>query len=89
MMPNIESAACEVLLSYPVKRAAFFGLHIDLLTFDSLEREAKPRFRKSVLCDLAAHGYHTVRYDVIWDTAQNPIPELLHSLQTQLSKDDT
>ena len=25
MSPNIESAACNVLMKYPVKRAAFFG----------------------------------------------------------------
>ena len=94
MMGNIEPMACEVLRSYPVKRAAFFGSaargdmteqsdidilveflpgrggvdfeffglhvdlekafsrHVDLLTFDALETEAKPRFRENVLRDV-------------------------------------
>ncbi len=91
---NIEPIAREVLLSYPVRRAAlfgsaargdmkddsdidmiveflpgrggvnfeFFGLlvdleealgrHVDLLTFNALETEAKPRFRENVMRDV-------------------------------------
>ena len=91
---NIESVACDVLRSYPVKRAAFFGsiargdisdnsdidmlieflpgrggvefeffglhidleeafgCHVDLITYDALEYEAKPRFRENVLRDV-------------------------------------
>ena len=86
---DIDSAACDVLRLYPVKRAAFFGsaahgempeesdidilveflpntrgieffglcidleevfgCHVDLIAYDALENEAKPRFRENVL----------------------------------------
>ena len=34
--------------------------------------------------NLAAHGYHIMNLDVIWDTVQNSIPELLVFLKEQL-----
>jgi uncharacterized protein with HEPN domain len=34
--------------------------------------------------NFAAHGYHIMNLDVIWDTVQNSIPELLVFLEEQL-----
>ena len=36
--------------------------------------------------NLAAHGYHTMSLNIIWDTTQIFIPELLKFLQTQLDE---
>ena len=35
--------------------------------------------------NLAAHGYHTMSLNIIWETAQMFIPELLAFLRSQLS----
>ena len=38
--------------------------------------------------NLAAHGYHTMHLDVIWDTTQTTVPELLVFLKTLLPFDN-
>lgn len=35
--------------------------------------------------DLAAHGYHTMDYEIIWSVAQESIPELLAFIDRQLT----
>ena len=37
--------------------------------------------------NLAAHGYHTMHLDIVWDTTQTTIPELLAFLKSQLPSD--
>ena len=35
--------------------------------------------------DIAAHGYHIIDDDIIWDVVIHSIPNLIHFLQTQLN----
>jgi uncharacterized protein with HEPN domain len=35
--------------------------------------------------DVAAHGYHTMNYKIIWDVANNYLPNLIEFLQTQIN----
>ena len=35
--------------------------------------------------DIAAHGYHVMDDDIIWDVAMNSMPDLIRFLQEQLS----
>jgi len=36
--------------------------------------------------DIAAHGYHEMDDDIIWDVVQNHLPELVQFLKTQLDR---
>jgi uncharacterized protein with HEPN domain len=50
-------------------------------------REANPEipWRRMIgMRNLAAHGYHTMSLNIIWETAQVFIPELLVFLRSQL-----
>lgn len=38
--------------------------------------------------NLAAHGYHKMRLETVWETARVFIPELIKFLQTQVSVND-
>jgi len=35
--------------------------------------------------NIAAHGYHSMSDDIIWDTVQNSVPELIRFLRKQLA----
>ncbi|MCL2343778.1 MAG: DUF86 domain-containing protein, partial [Firmicutes bacterium] len=37
--------------------------------------------------NIAAHGYHIMSLDVIWDTVKGSLPELLIFLQKQLTNE--
>ncbi|MDR1112040.1 MAG: DUF86 domain-containing protein [Deltaproteobacteria bacterium] len=36
--------------------------------------------------NLAAHGYHIMNLEIVWDTAENSIPELLAFLEKELAQ---
>lgn len=37
--------------------------------------------------NFAAHGYHILNLQIVWDTTQTSMPELVHFLEKQLEKD--
>ncbi len=37
--------------------------------------------------NFAAHGYHILNLQIVWDTTQTSIPELVHFLEKQLEKE--
>jgi uncharacterized protein with HEPN domain len=38
--------------------------------------------------DIAAHGYHTMDEEIVWDVVQNSIPALLAFVENYLSQED-
>ena len=47
-----------------------------------------PWKRMTGMRNFAAHGYHTMNLNTVWETAQTSIPMLLSFLQTQISEDE-
>ncbi|MAT45731.1 MAG: DUF86 domain-containing protein [Anaerolineaceae bacterium] len=39
--------------------------------------------------NFAAHGYHIMNLEIVWDTAQTSIPELIDFIEKVLKEDDT
>jgi uncharacterized protein with HEPN domain len=47
--------------------------------------DAMPWKAMIAMRNLAAHGYHIMNLEIIWDTAVNSVPELLAFLEKQLA----
>lgn len=89
MVTHVESFEC-FLKNMPIRKAIIMSLlnigeMVNRLPEEYVLAHRTIPWRSIVnLRNLAAHGYHVLNYDSIWQICQSSVPELLEFLETQM-----